>query len=83
MHFTFLHSVDVGKRNSRGFDRLYIYKYNRLYAFAKTLYETYPSDTGSPEEVCMCVQCVCVYVCVCVYSRCVCIYESQVLVRAI
>ena len=53
----------VGKRNSRGADRLYVHKYSKLYSFTKTLYETYPTSRESPEQVCMWA-CVCIHVCV-------------------
>ena len=38
--------IDTEARNSVGCDCVYIHKYNRLYAFARTLYEDYqnPSD---------------------------------------
>ena len=43
-------------RNSLGCDSLFVHKYNRLYAFLKTLYETYNKDStdGLDNEVSCC-----------------------------
>lgn len=48
-----LHHYVADSRNSLGCDMLFIHKYNKLYSFARTLYEKYlsASDIDIDKEV--------------------------------